>query len=107
VQRECVCRAQEERGFPQKFINLIKESYNSFQCRVLHNGQVTELFQTNSGLRQGCFLLPLMFLVVLVGVLNEMFSKKARAVSWLLTQTLEDLDYANNICLLSQKWSDM
>jgi hypothetical protein len=35
------------------------------------------------------------------------FSKKARGTSWRLTQTLEDMDYADDICLLSHKWSDM
>jgi hypothetical protein len=73
----------------------------------LHNGQLTEPFQTISGVPQGCLLSPLLFLVVLDGVLNEVFSKKARGISWRSTQTLEDLDYANNICLLSHKRSDM
>jgi hypothetical protein len=45
--------------------------------------------------------------VVLDGVLNEVFSKKARGISWRLTQTLEDTDYADNIFLLSRKWTDM
>jgi hypothetical protein len=45
--------------------------------------------------------------VVLDGVLNEVFSKKARGISWRLTQILGDLDYADDICLLSHKWSDM
>jgi hypothetical protein len=107
VQRECIWRALEERNLPKKFINLVKEGYNSFQCRVLHNGQLTEPFQTISGARQGCLLSPLLFLVVSDGVLTEMFSKKARGISRRLTQTLEDLDYADDICLLSHKWSDM
>jgi hypothetical protein len=45
--------------------------------------------------------------VVLDAVLNEVFSKKARGISWRLTHTLEDLDYADYIRLLSHKWSDM
>jgi hypothetical protein len=48
-----------------------------------------------------------LFLLVLDGVLNEVFSKKVRGISWRLTQTLEDLDHADDICLLSHKWSDM
>jgi hypothetical protein len=34
------------------------------------------------------------------------FSKKARGISWRLTQTLGELDYADDIYLLSHKWSD-
>jgi hypothetical protein len=102
VQREFIWRALEERGLPNKFINVIKEGYNSFQCRVLHNGQLTEPFQAISGVCQGCLLSPLLFLVVLHGVLNEVFSKKARHISWRLTQTLEDLDYADDMFIVTQ-----
>jgi hypothetical protein len=45
--------------------------------------------------------------VVLDDVLNEVFSLKSRGISWRLTQTLEDLDCADDICLLSHKCSDM
>jgi hypothetical protein len=37
----------------------------------LHNVQETEPFQTIPGVHQGCFLSPLLFLVVLDGALNE------------------------------------
>jgi hypothetical protein len=107
VQRGCIWRALEERGPPKKFISLIREGYNGFQCRVLHNGQLKEPFQTISGVCQGCLLSPQLFLVVLDGVLNDIFSKKARGISWRLTQTLEDLDYADDIRLVSHIWSDM
>jgi hypothetical protein len=45
--------------------------------------------------------------MVLDGDLNEVFSKKARGISWRLTQTLEDQDYADDICSLPHKWSDI
>ena len=32
---------------------------------------------------------------------------KARGITWKLTRTLEDLDYADDICLLAHKQSDM
>jgi hypothetical protein len=74
VQRECIWRALKERCIPKKFINLVKEGYSGFQFRILHNGQLTELFQTISGVCQGRLLSPLLFLVALDGVLNEVFS---------------------------------
>jgi hypothetical protein len=81
INRECVWNALRERGLPNKFINLIKEGYNHFRYRVLHNGQLSEPFTTISGVRQGCLLSLLLFLVVLDGVLNEMFHGKARGIS--------------------------
>jgi hypothetical protein len=107
VQRECVWRALGERDLSKEFINLIKEGYNSFQYRVFHNGQLTQPFRTISGVCKGRLVSPLLFLAVPDGVLNEVFSKEARGISWRLTQTLEDLDYADGICVLSHIWSDM
>jgi hypothetical protein len=51
--------------------------------------------------RQGCLLSPLLFLVVLDKVLRATLDGKARGMRWKLTETLEDLDYADDICLLS------
>jgi hypothetical protein len=63
----------------------------------LNSGQLKEPFQTILDVCQGCLLSPLLFLVVLDDVLNEVFSKKAKGISWRLTQTLEDMDYADKI----------
>jgi hypothetical protein len=52
VERRWIWKALEERGLPNKFIKLIREGYNQFSCRVLHNGQLTAPSETNSGVRQ-------------------------------------------------------
>jgi hypothetical protein len=77
VQRECIWKVLEERDLIKEFITLVKEGHNGFQCRVLHKDQLTEPLQTISGVRQECHLSPLLFLMVLDGALNEVFSKKA------------------------------
>jgi hypothetical protein len=96
VDRRWIWKAVEERGLPNRFIKLIQEGYNQYSCRVVHNGQLTTPFEIKSGVRQGCLLSPLLFLVVLDKVLDG----KARGICWKLTETFEDLDYAD-ICLLS------
>jgi hypothetical protein len=37
------------RGLPSKFINVIKEGYEGFSCRVLHEGQLSGSIKTSSG----------------------------------------------------------
>jgi hypothetical protein len=106
VDRRWIWKALEERGLPNKFIKLIQEGYNQFSCRVLHNGQLTTPFKTKSGVRQGCLLSPLLFLVVLDKFLRASLDGKARGIRWKLTETLEDLDYAD-ICLLSHSQGHM
>jgi hypothetical protein len=48
----------------------VKEGYNMFNCRVLHDGQMSPPFDTVSGVRQGCLLSPLLFLVVMDKVMR-------------------------------------
>jgi hypothetical protein len=104
VDRRWIWKALEERGLPNKFIKLIQEGYNQFSCRVLHNSQLTMSIETKSGVRQGCLLSPLLFLVVLD--LRASLDGKARGIHWKLTETPEDLDYAD-ICLLSHSQAHM
>jgi hypothetical protein len=85
-------------GLPNKFIKLI-QGYNQF--RVLHNSQMTTPIETKLEVRQACLLSPLLFLVVLDKVLRARLASKARGICWKLTETLEDLDYADDICSLS------
>jgi hypothetical protein len=51
VDRECIWIALRETGLPVKIINIIKEGYNMFNCRVLHDGQMSPPFDTVSGVR--------------------------------------------------------
>jgi hypothetical protein len=37
------------RGLPSKFINIIKEGYEDFHCRVIHEGQISDQINTSSG----------------------------------------------------------
>jgi hypothetical protein len=72
-----------------------------FNCRVLHDGQMSPPFNTVSGVRQGCLLSSLLFLLLMDKVMRAATAGSVRGITWKLTQTLEDLDYADDICLLS------
>jgi hypothetical protein len=56
VDRECIWIALRETGLPVKIVNIIKEGYNMFNCRVFHDGQMSAPFDTVSGVRQGCLI---------------------------------------------------
>ena len=50
-------------GFGQDFITWIKVMYSDIKSCVLNNGHTSEFFSLHRGLRQGCPLSPLLFLV--------------------------------------------
>ena len=58
-------------GIPQKFINIIRNSYNNMQCRVIHEGKLTESFDVKTGVEQGCLLSPFLFLLAIDYIMRE------------------------------------
>ena len=48
-------------GITQKLVNIIQAFYKNFECRVIHNNRVTKPFRVDTGVKQGCILLPVLF----------------------------------------------
>jgi hypothetical protein len=107
VNRRVMWNTVEEYGIPSKITNIMKEMHEAYECRVLHNGKLTEPIQTNAGVRQGCILSPTLFLLVLDRVMKKVVEGGRRGIQWGIHDRLEDLDYADDICLLSQSFQDM
>ena len=57
----------------------------------------------NTGVRQGTLLPPMIFIMVMDWIMREVESQGKTGIQWTLTSQLHDLDYADDICLLSQK----
>ncbi|VDO89045.1 unnamed protein product [Schistosoma mattheei] len=50
-------------GVPEKIINIIMNSYDGLNCKIVHGGQLTNSFEVKTGVRQGCLLSPFLFLL--------------------------------------------
>jgi hypothetical protein len=66
-----IWHAFEQKGIPPMLIAMIKAQYHGFQCRVLHSGNLSEPFNTASGLRQGSIFSSILFLIVIDDILNR------------------------------------
>lgn len=106
LQREFIWRALRKKGIPNKIINVIKALYSNAKTSVLHNGQLSEEFEIEYGVRQGCPLSPLLFNCALDEIMKES-TRVSRGIKWSLFDSLEDLDYADDIALLAHKYSEM
>lgn len=91
----------ESYGIPTKILNLIKGLYWDVKCRVVHNGSCGKEINVRAGVKQGCTLSPLLFIMVIDLVIRKT-PKTARGIPWTLTSRLEDLDFADDIFLLTQ-----
>jgi hypothetical protein len=61
----------QQYGIPNKFLNIIKTQYDGFQVKVVHNGIMSDPITTVAGVRQGCILSPILFLIVMNWVMKR------------------------------------
>ena len=70
-------------------------------CRVVHGLQLTDAFEVRTGERQGCLLSPVMFLLTMDWVMKISTAQGQNGIQWTLWRQLDDLDYADDLALLS------
>ena len=94
-------------GIPGKIISLVKNTYEDTSCRILHDSGLTEKFSIKTGVRQGCLLSPFLFLLAIDWAMKETISDSRNGIQWTLVDQLEDLDFADDLALLSHTHSQM
>ena len=107
VDRQTLWRLLRHYGVPQKITNIIRNSYEGMTCRVVHGQQVTDAFQVKTGVRQGCLLSPLLFLLAIDWVMKTSTQQKRNGIQWTLWDQLDDLDFADDLALLSHTQQQM
>ena len=101
IHRDTLWRILLAYGCPEKIINIIKCFYNNFSCSFIHKKKLKDWFSVRSGVRQGCVLSPMLFLVAIDWIMRKTVGNKRRGIRWTLTSLLEDLDFADDVALVS------
>jgi hypothetical protein len=91
-------------GIPPKIIEIIKLLYERFELKVVHGGKLSNVFTIQTGVRQGCLLLPLLFTIVLDWMTRRAYEDAATVgKQWTPFMKLESLEYADYLGMLSQR----
>ena len=101
INRDTLWKLLRHYGIPTKLVSLIKNSYEGTDCRVIHSGQLTKHFEVKTGVRQGCLLSPFLFLLVIDWIMKICTKQRRNGIQWTLNTQLEDLDFADDLALLS------
>jgi len=101
VDHNTLCKILRHYGIPEKFIAIIQQSYYNSKIRVIHNRELTSPFSVKSGVRQGCILSPMLFLLVIDWIIKNTTEGSRTGLQWTLLSQLHDLDFADDIALLS------
>uniref|UniRef100_A0A8D9ADY8 Craniofacial development protein 2 n=1 Tax=Cacopsylla melanoneura TaxID=428564 RepID=A0A8D9ADY8_9HEMI len=107
IQRTVIWKVLKDYGVPAKLVNIVKETYDEYECQVIHQNKLTDPFPVQTGVKQGCLLSPILFLMVLDKVMKKVNEERRRGIRWKLTEILEDIDYADDLCLLSHNIRDL
>ena len=106
IHRESLWKILRHYGIPLKLVNIIKMLYDNFRSQVICNTELTDPFTVNTGVKQGCILSPFLFLLGIDWIMENV-TKEKRGIQWTFTSSLEDLDFADDIALLSHRHQDM
>ena len=101
VDRHTLWRLMKHYGIPEKIISIVQSIYQGMFCRVVHSGQISESFEVKTGVRQGCLLSPFLFLLVIDWIMKTVTSNRNNGIQWTLLTQLDDLDFADDLALLS------
>ena len=69
--RDVIWMLMHHYGIPAKFVTLIQQMYENSTCQVIHNGKLSETSEVKTGVRQGCILSPLIFIMVIDWIMRE------------------------------------
>ena len=69
-------------GIPDKFISLIRNTYEDMACRVIHAGQLTYSFMVKRGVKQGCFLSPFLFMLAIDWIMKKTTENRRNEIQW-------------------------
>ncbi|KAH9591941.1 hypothetical protein MS3_00001228 [Schistosoma haematobium] len=91
----------------QKIVNIIRNSYDGLNCKIVHGGQLTRSFEVKNGVRQGCLLSPFLLLLVIDWIMKTSTSEGKHGIQWTARMRLDDLDFADDLAPLSQSQQQM
>ena len=107
VNRPTLWRILGHYGIPDKLVSIIKMLNSDYSARVICGKDLTEDFAIRTGVKQGCVLSPLLFSFCIDWLMKRVTMNVKRGITWTLMDTLEDLDFADDIVILAHRHQDI
>ena len=107
VDRETIWKLLRHYGAPKKIISLIRCTFQDMSRKIAHAGQLSGSFEVKTGVQQGCLLSPFLFLLVIDWIMKTTTTGRNNGIQWTLWTQLDNLDFADDLALLSHIHSQM
>jgi len=66
----------------KKFVKMIEKIYEGFKCNVICSNKISPAFEIITGVKQGCLLSTLLFLLILDWVLRKTADQNPYRIQW-------------------------
>jgi len=86
---------------PDKIVRMVKVFYEDFNCFVEDQAEACEWFNIKIGVKQGCNMSGFLFLIAIDWIMRRTVGKGENGIRWTFTSKLDDLDFADDVALLS------
>ena len=93
-------------GIPDIFIRSFQALYHQSSSCVTEGGRYSSWFEVKSGVRQGCVLSGFIFVLIMDWVMWHTNDRR-RGLRWKFASVLEDPDYADDVALISSRFTDL
>ena len=112
IHRAVMVKILRAYGVPPNLLRAIESMYRDTRAKVVTPDGETEEFEIHAGVLQGDTLAPFLFVVALDYALRKAISGREQELGFEITPrrstrhpavTLTDLDYADDICLISDR----
>jgi len=107
VKTEIMWLKLKECDIPRKIIQIIEILYDGFKCKISHERKLSDFIEARNGVRRGRIPSPSNFLLILDRVMKRMKGLRKGGKQGSMTERLEDLNYADDIYLLAQRFCDI
>ena len=107
VHRDSLWKILKVYGIPESFISIFRDLYDGSRCCIKVDGGYTEYFDIVTGVRQGCVLSPLLFILTIDYVMRISVAEPTYGLSWTEGRRLKDLDFADDLALLAESWQQL
>ncbi|VDP48841.1 unnamed protein product [Schistosoma margrebowiei] len=107
VDRTTLWKLLRHYSVSQKIVNIIRNSCDELNRKIMHRGQLTDSYEVKTGVRQGCLLSTFLFLLVIDWIMKKSTSEGKHGIQWTARMQPDDLDFADDMALLSQTQQQM
>ncbi len=101
VHRETLWKIARAYRIPSQFADIFQNLHQGSRCCVPMEERITDLFTIETGVRQGCVLSPMLFVLVINFVTSHSIDHLHIGIPWTVGNLfLADLDFADDIFIL-------